>query len=215
MKLIRPLLTYLFLLVPSIAVASPITYYDSNFEDGSLGGGNPFGGGVFGTPTNLATSNLDGRALEFALDDQLVWSRGSLPESNLHYVAFDFWAEPGANITQFLDVPSILRFDLSLSGRHHVDIYYDLVAQTIESYIDDVLDNSLISITAWPLNPVSSSVRIATQVLGPGNSTANFQIDNFIWQGNVARTVPEPATLLIFSAGLAGLGFIRRRKTKP
>jgi hypothetical protein len=212
MKLATTLLAFLFLLSPFVATAAPITYYDSNFEDGGLGGANP-AGSIFGTPTNLSTSNLDGRALEFSLNDQIVWERGAAPESNMHYVAFDFWAEPGANITQFLDVPSILRFDLSLTGRHHVDIYYDLISQSIESYLDDVLNSSLITVTAWQPNSVSNTVRIANQASLPGNSTANFQIDNFIWQGNVARAVPEPGTIFILVAGLAGLGFVRRRKT--
>ncbi len=213
MKPVTTLITFLTLLAPLVVTAAPITYYNSDFEDGSLGGAVSFGGS-FGTPTNIFSSNLDGRALEFDLNDQILWSRGAAPESSLHYVAFDFWAEQDANVTQFLDVPSILRLDVSLSGRHHLDIYYDLANQSIESYLDGVLNNSLINITAWPFSPVSSTVRIGNQEIGPGYSDGKFQIDNFIWQGNVARTVPEPLTLALMGVGLVGIGYTRRRRNK-
>lgn len=210
-KIITTLTAFLFLLVPLMASAITVTYFDSNFEDGSLGGG----GGTSGVPANVTSSNLDGRALHFELNDQIRWIRGAAPESNLHYVGFDFWAEPDANVTQFLDVPSILRFDLSLAGRHRVDIYYDLAIQSIEVYLDNVLDNSLITIAAWPTTPISGSVRIANQQAPPGNSIAEFQIDNFIWQGNVAppNPVPVPAAFWLFGTALVGfIGVSRRRK---
>ena len=165
-----------------------VIYYDSDFEDGTLGGALDSSSVV-----NISSSNLDGRALEFGLDHQLHWRRGNAPESSTHLVSFDYFAEPGANITQFLDVPRILRLDASLTGRHHVDIYYDFTTQTAESFLDGNLDNSLLSILAWPETPVSNSVRIGNQSLGPGNSTGIFQIDNFQWKGNIGPCRENPA----------------------
>ena len=195
------------------AIAIPITYYDLDFEDGTLGGGVTFSG--FGTPTVVSPSNLDNSAVQFALNDQLIWDRNAA-ESSTHHVGFDYFAETGANITQFLDVPSILRLDVSAVGRHRVDVYYDLPAQNAIAFLDGILDNSLLSILAWPAPAatVSNRIRIANQPIPPGNSTGVFQIDNLIWEGDISMpvNVPEPTTLALLSLGLAGIGIGRRKK---
>jgi len=206
------------LCIPLIVFAAPLTYYDLDFEDGTLGGGDI----AFGTPTNVDSSNLDGKALEFSLDDQLRWNRYDT-DSDTHYVGFDYFAEPGANITQFLDVPSILRLDVSETGRHHIDVYYDFSSQTALSYLDGNLNMSMLTVLAWPsITPWSRAIRIANQSSLPGGSTGIFQIDNLVWQGNVEmgepvvpNPVPEPATMLLFGTSLAGLvGFRLRRKKR-
>ena len=195
------------------AIAIPIIYYDLDFEDGTLGGG--VASGSFGTPTVVSPSNLDNNAAEFVLIDQLVWDRNAA-ESSTHHVGFDYFAEAGANITQFLDVPSILRLDVSDIGRHRVDVYYDLNAQNAIAFLDGIVDSSLLSILAWPAPAatVSNQIRIANQAAPPGNSTGVFQIDNLIWEGNITFpvAVPEPTTLALLSLGLAGIGFCRRKK---
>ncbi len=71
--------------------------------------------GLFQLPENIASSSLSGHALRFDPlfpQEQIRWNRNG-PESSLHYVGFDFYAEQGANLTFFLDLPSILRFDLN------------------------------------------------------------------------------------------------------
>lgn len=197
------------LLVPALSAAGVITYVDADFEGGAadFGGGIPFGG-PFGSPTNVNPSPLTGGALEFDLDDQMQWNRGALPESTIHRVSFDYFAEQGANITQFLDVPSILRLDVSASGLHSVVVEYNLATQTASAFLDGALDNSLLTILAWPVNPVSSDVRIANQSGAPGLSDNIFWIDNLVWQG---FNVPEPGTTSLLLLGLAGLVARRRR----
>ena len=208
--------------------ATVITYYDSDFEDGTFGGGTP-SSPLFEAPVNISSNNLDGKVLEFGLNSQLRWRRFA-PDSNTHLVSFDYFAEPGANVTQFLDIPQILRLDVNIPGRHHIDVYYDLNAQTAQSYLNGVLDTSLLTILAWPDTIFSRTVRIANQTVPPGNSTGVFQIDNFLWQGNVAPcqenptggaaicgdttpnvSVPEPFTGL-GSAMAFGLGIFLKRK---
>ena len=200
----------------SAALATPITYVDADFE----GGATDFGGGAvfpgFDAPTNVSPSNLDGRALEFAnsgdFGSQMQWNRGALPESTIHRVSFDYFAEEGANLTQFLDVPSILRLDVSAPGQHHVDVRYDLSAQTANAFLDGVLDNSLLTILAFPLTPISNDIRIGNQIAAPGNSTGVFQLDNLLWQG---FEVPEPGTLALAILALLGGVAHRRRRTRP
>ncbi len=208
-QLVGTVVALAFLGVAVTAKAAPITYVDLD--------GTSFGSGavVFGAPSIIAPSNLDGSAFSFVVGDQMRWSRGAAPESSTHYVAFDYFAaaNSGANITFFLDVPSILRFDLAATGRHHVDLYFNLATQTIEALVDGVLDASIISITAWPATPVSNAIRIYNQSVGPGNSTGAFEIDNLLWQGNVVRDVPEPPALILFGAVVLALfAFGRRRK---
>lgn len=200
---------------PLVAGAATITYYDLDFE----GGSSDFGGGVVfagGSPTNVSPSNLDGRALDFGLSDQLRWNRNNV-DSTTHRVAFDYFAEPGANITQFLDVPSILRLDVSTTGRHHVEVLYDLSAKTAVAFLDGVQDNNLLTILAFPAVPASTHIRIGNQFVSPGDSTGGFQIDNLVWQGNVDfSVVPLPAAAwmgIIMLGGLSATQLIRRRRT--
>ena len=200
-------------LLPLVAAAAPITYYDLDFEDGTLGGGT----GLPVPSTNVSPSNLDGRALEFALGNQVGWLRNAA-DSTTHYIRFDYWAAPGGNITQFLDTPTILRLDVDAVGRHRVEVYYDLAVQTATALLDGVVDNSLLTILAWSMPPGAMDVRIANQQIGPGYSTDIFQIDNFLWQGNVdiprfdGSRVPEPSLLVLLGVGLAGMRLVCRRR---
>jgi hypothetical protein len=196
----KNILVLMLILFSSSLLATPITYYDLDFEDGSLGGGSSILG--FSDATNIAGSNLDGNALLFDLDDQLQWGlNGS--DSLFHYVAFDFFANPGSKVTQFLDIPNILRTDVVATGRHRMEILYDFVGKTVEVYFDGLLDNSLLTAEFWPANPASSGIRIANQTGSPGNSTGTFQIDNLVWMGDdsafTVNKVSAPSTLLLLS----------------
>lgn len=208
-------LIFLLMISPMTSFAAPI-YYDLDFEDGTAGGGYRFGGS-FGEAENIVSSNLDGRSLYFEIDDQMVWNRNDV-DSTTHHVSFDFYAEEGANITQFLDIPRILRLDLSLEGRHHIDVYYDLSTEQAWAYLDGNLDQTLFTILAWPTDtPVSNTIRFANQSSGPAYSRGAFEIDNLFWEGNYADPgptpdIPEPATMLLFGTGLLGLLGISRKK---
>lgn len=206
------LFIFLLTFIPITVHATPIVYYDLNFEDGSLGGGYTFGS--FGLAENVDPSNLDGKALNFELNDQLVWDRNDV-DSDTHYVGFDYYAEDGANITQFLDIPKILRLDVSETGRHRVDVYYDLSSKTVQAYLDGSLTMSLLTILAWQDMPSAQQIRIGNQIVGPGNSKGTFQIDNLVWKGNVEMaSVPEPATMLLLGTALAGFAGTRLRRKK-
>ncbi len=192
------------------AQGAPVTYYMSDFEDGSTGGGVAFGA-PFGAATNIESAHLDGRSLLFELDDQLQWFRSAAPDSIVHYVGFDYWADTGAVVTQFLDVPTILRFDSRMTGRHHVDLFYDLSSRQANAYLDGALDNSLLTALAW--GSTSNSVRIVNQVLGPGFSTSTFEIDNFVWRGDGgASQVPGPSAFALLAFGAAISGFASRSR---
>lgn len=195
--------------------AAAITYFKADFEDFTLGGASSFGG-LSSTPVNVKTPMLDGRGLSFSPDAQAQWRFGG-PLSNLHHVGFDFFALSGANVTMFLDVPTILRTDVKLEGRHRLDVFYDLSSRSIEPYLDGVLSPKLLSIAAWRPTLEIRGVRIVNQVTAPGNSTGTFQVDKFIWQGGVTasdvmRPKPVPdsgnAMLLLAIASLA-LGLLQ------
>jgi len=202
---------FLLIMSPMVAVAAPITYYDLDFEDGTSGGGTAFPG--FGEAMIIDSINLDGKALFFEVDDQMYWNRNDA-DSMTHYVAFDYYAEPGANVTQFLDIPDILRLDVSATGRHHIDVYYDLTNQQAWSFIDASLDMSLLTILVWSDPPSTAMIRIANQSAPPGYSEGIFEVDNLLWQGNVEVPVPEPATMLLLGCGLIGLAAFRRKFKK-
>ncbi len=210
--LFHVLMILLLLSIPMVAMCAPITYYDTGFEDNTFAGGIVFPG--FNSPEIVGDSYLDGNALEFTLNDQMIWSRNGV-ESITHYISFDYYAEEGANITQFLDVPSILRLDVGEIGRHNVQVFYNLETGEASSYFDNVLAMDMLTILAWPTNdPVSSQIRIANQVSAPGNSAGIFQIDNLVWTGDTETKapVPEPATLILCGFGLLGLIGVNRRK---
>lgn len=200
----RILLTLILLLFSSPLFAVPITYYNLDFEDGSFGGGYTFSG--FGSAQNIISGQLDGRALSFDLNDQMVWDRNNL-DSDYHYVSFDYYAEAAANITHFLDVPSILRSDVDIAGRHKVELYYDFSEEVVTAFLDGIQYNDMVSIEAWPITKSSKQIRLANQQIGPGFSKGRFEIDNLIWQGDVQlERIPEPAVLLLLSLGLFVLG---------
>lgn len=102
------------------ATAVPITYV--NLDGSSFGTGSALGG--FESASVISSSNLDASAFLFEIGDQIVWERGAAPESTTHYVTFDYFAaaSTGANITFFLDVPLILRFDFDAPGRHNLGL---------------------------------------------------------------------------------------------
>lgn len=195
--------------------AATITYFKADFENFSLGGATSFGF-PFSAPVNVQTPALDGRGLSFPTNAQAQW-QFSGPSSNLHYVGFDFFALSGANVTMFLDVPSILRTDVKLEGRHRLDVFYDLSARSIEPYLDGVLSPKLVNLASWPSTLDIRGVRIVNQVFDPGNSTGAFQVDKFIWQGGVTasdvvrpKRVPDTGNTLLFLAiASVALGFLR------
>jgi hypothetical protein len=195
--------------------AAPITYYDLDFEDGTLGGG--LGFLPFALPSNVSSSNLDGNALEFHLDSQLVWNINDV-DSPFHYVGFDFFANPGANVTQFLDVPRILRTDTDVPGRHRFEILYDFANERVDTYLDGVLNNSFVSATFWSTPSSADTLRIANQVGSPGLSTGTFQIDNLLWMGDdtAFRVTPAsaPSGLALFLLASIGLLSVSRRYSK-
>lgn len=212
----KNILIFMLTLFSGSLFAAPIIYYDLDFEDGTLGGGAPPSSSFVGA-TNVASSNLDGRALQFELDDQLNWPING-PDSPFHYVSFDFFANPGANVTQFLDMPRILRSDIETTGRHRMEILYDFANQTVNAYLDGVLDNSLVTRTAWPTlsAPSASDIRIGNQTGSPGNSTGTFQIDNLVWMGDDSAFMPTsvsaPSAILLLSClGFFGLRLSRKR----
>lgn len=203
----------------SAARAGPITYYDVDFEDGTLGGGTAIIGRHIetGEPTNgpvevVASDELDGQALDFEVREGIKYRR-ELQDSPTHYVRFDYFADPDANLTQFLDAPGILRLDVSATGRHTVEVYYDLEAQVAHALLDGVVDDSLLSILAFQEVADTRSIRFLNQEAPPGSSAGDFEIDNFQWQGDVeipSFPIPEPGTASLLGVGLAALGWRRR-----
>jgi hypothetical protein len=210
----RPIFVALGLLMVHTLHGAPITYFDSDFENGTLGGGSAYGY-PFGSPVNMVTPELDGRGLFFSTNAQAIW-RINGPQDNLQYVGLDFHAMQGANLTMFLDAPRILRTDVDLEGRHRLDVFYDLSTRIIESYLDGVLSPELLTFAAWSSSIDINSVRISNQILSPGNSTGAFKVDNFIWQGGVTASnvmrptrVPDSgSTIFLMAIALSILGFL-------
>ncbi len=70
---------------------------------------------------------------------------------------------------------------------------------------------------SYPTSPITSSFTLASQSLSAG--LYNFEIFYEAWNGNPEvlttrgiNAVPEPATMLLFGAGIAGLAGVARRK---
>ena len=203
------------LIIASTATAAPIVYFESDFSDGTLGGGvsnsslNIVTGEVVNGPVeNVDSSGLDGLALGFEIRERIQFRRPAAAlDSRTHYVRLDYFAEPGANITTFLDAPAILRLDVSVPGRHTLEAYYDLDTQEAYALLDGILTQSLFTILVFSDPGASRTVRIGNQFDTPGSSRGVFEVDNFTWQGNVdiPRFVPEPGTALLMGLGLLGL----------
>ncbi|MDH5181800.1 MAG: hypothetical protein OEZ39_03040 [Gammaproteobacteria bacterium] len=196
--------------ITTFTYALPVTYYDLDFEDGLLHGDS----GAFGPdPVIVSSSPLgSGNAVFFDLTSQYMWNLNG-PDSLTHYIAFDFYAEAGANIVSFLDIPTILRSDVSVTGTHRLELFFDFTTQSSYAFLDGIMDNNLISIEAWPATPASRDIRIGNQTSAPGNSTGVFYVDNLVWQGNVdIPSVSEANANLLFLAGLILLAFYRYRK---
>lgn len=186
-------------LVPAGSLASTITYY--NLDGSSLAEGGPMLG--FGAPSVVASAFLTGSALQFDPNEQWVWLRNAA-DSTTHYVGFDYYAAAGAQVTFFLDTPTILRFDMPTAGKHHVDLYFDFTSNTAQPFLDGVLTPGLLTAAFWGGN--RTHIRFLNQGI-PG--APSFEVDNIVWQGDV----PEPSSIVLLgSGGFALLAFFRRRQ---
>lgn len=186
---------------PAGAHAATITYY--NLDGSSLAEGEAFLG--FGDPSVVPSSNLTGNALQFERNDQWVWLRNAA-ESTTHYVGFDYYAPTDAQVTFFLDTPTILRFDITTAGTHHVDLYFDLTSETALAFLDHVFTPGLLTVPVWGSS--AQQIRFVNQAF------STFEVDNIVWQGDVRIPVPEPSSMfLLGSGGLALLAVVRRRRS--
>lgn len=180
------ILTILFILaLESFVFAEPNIYYELNFNDNSFGGGEVpvYTGDVFMQPTPpeiVNNSELDGPALEFSTHDQLLWKANGNP-SNYHYIAFDFFASSEDSIVVFLDTPFIKRTDISVKGKHKIEIYYDFIEKESVILLDGKEYNGFEVINYWDQSPPTCNLRI-THNKSAWMVGESFRIDNLVWK---------------------------------
>jgi len=113
---------------------------------------------------------------------------------------FDSGGNPaGASVTS----PGTLNmFEVSLDGPFFLDLFQD-----------DTFVLASISFNAVAVGP--SFLNLDNIILGDGEFPVNPIIPDTIVNGSVTvNPVPEPATILLLGAGLAGMAGFRRRRTK-
>ncbi len=179
---------FLIFVIATSVEAQVTTYYDLDFSDGTFGGGYvpDFDCGScipFSEPEIVYSSQLDSNSLQFSRRDQMVWELNG-ETSNYQYISFDFYTIYEDSIVVFLDCPSIKRTDIGITGKHRVEIYYDLLQKTSVTLLDGDIYSDFEVINDWTPPPRVISVRISHNK-GYWMPGGPFQIDNFIWKGGV------------------------------
>lgn len=115
------------------------------------------------------------------------------------------------------DVPAVSRAfgavftDVDLAGVTTLE-FFDPLGQSIQTLAVDVFNEGLSFAGVFFDDTFISRVRITSgnSALGPndGNGIDVVALDDFIY----AEPIPEPATLTLFGAGLAGMAFLARRR---
>ncbi len=134
------------------------------------------------------------------------------------------FAALGSNVMDVLftvpgttDVPAVSRAfgavftDVDLAGVTTLE-FFDPLGQSIQTLAVDVFNEGLSFAGVFFDDTFISRVRITSgnSALGPndGGDIDVVALDDFIY----AEPIPEPATLTLFGAGLAGLAFLARRR---
>lgn len=94
------------------------------------------------------------------------------------------------------------------------DIGGDIDSWTISAFGtgDNLLDTQMLSGAAHQTYTLAMAGIHRIEILNTTGTTAGYMVDDIEFNTVVAAAVPEPGALALFGLGLAGLGFVRRRR---
>lgn len=139
--------------------------------------------------TTIGTgAGIDGRGMAFDDTHNILYATGSGPLGRIL-----------ATVDTVLGTSSLINYTGLSSSNYYEGLAYDEVS-------------GILYLTSSTAGGVSSlyTVNVTTGLATLVGSTGVVRLDGLAWKAN---GVPEPATLALLGAGLAGLGFSRRRKS--
>jgi hypothetical protein len=186
---------------------------------------------AFTSTVSASLITLDSRSINAAIDDTdfaSSWTNQTSSVTHTELDTFDFYRS-GNNTINLLTID----FDMASSGSWGFDLGLD-AGYGAAFYLDDNLVSNRTDNLWWSYNWNNSDVmHVLDNTLASGKhtielywaenccngaSSAKFTADGINWQAlstdniDAASSVPEPASLALFSLGLVGFSLARMKK---
>ncbi|MFT5485621.1 MAG: hypothetical protein ACI9JL_002176 [Paracoccaceae bacterium] len=215
----RPILSVIVLaclavaVLPTISKAAPTVFSNVPYDPDSIFNPAVDANGIL--LSHNSNNGWDGgRGMQFTMNaNQSITSFGVLQDVTRKTLNFEIF-----DITNSAVLASGSTGNISTSGLEFIDVFFgqiDLLAGNAYHMEFDFTGNSNLNYFYWEgqsPNYTEGAFSDINGTLGGPGGTSNTILPQFRVNTSESTAIPEPAGLAVLGFGLAGLGFVRRRR---